>query len=135
MTTATTTQAYATLIEANAFLATNSIWQEADEDDANDALLWGRYFIDLNFDCVIDYSNIDEEVKFANSILAYDYLVQGDLFFDNESKIKIKRVKAGTVESETEYTTGKSSRPSSLSKVIAILKPVCNYVKGKLVRV
>ena len=135
MTTATVTQAYATLVEANAYLSTKSDWQDGDEELTTDALLWGRYYIDLNFDCVVDYSNISDEVKFANSVLAYDYFSQGDLFFVNSSSIKRKMVKAGSVESETEYASGKTFRPNSLSKVIAILKPVCNYTKGSLVRV
>jgi len=135
MATATPTQAYVTLTEANAYLAIKEDWQDGDEELTADALLWGRYYIDANFDCVIDYDNISEEVKFANSLLGYDYFNQGDLFFINDSSVKMKRVKAGSVESETEYTSGKTTRPNSLDKVIAILKPVCDFTKSNLVRV
>lgn len=135
MTTATTSQFYVTSIESDEFLALKEDWLDLDDEIKNDALLWGRYYIDVNFNCVIDYSNVVEEVKHANSLLAYDYFIQGDLFFDNKKNVKSKKVTAGKVKTETDYGYAKSDKPNSLSKVIAILKGVCSHSKGGLTRV
>lgn len=134
-TAATPTQAYATVVEADAFLDLKTDWLDLDNDVKEDALLWGRYFIDINFDCTVDMDAIDEEVKYANSLLAYDYFVQGDLFFDNQKAVKRKEVVAGKVESIKEYFTQSTDGPNSYSKVVAILKNVCNQSRGSLVRV
>ena len=135
MTTATPVQSYATAAEADAYLPLKEDWLDLDDDVKDDALLWARYFIDVNFDCVVDYSAIDDEVKYATSLLAYDYFIQGDLFFDNKKNVKSKKVVAGKVETETDYGYARTEQPNSLSKVIAILKTVCNHSKGSLVRV
>lgn len=135
MTTATPIEAYATVAEADVFLALKSDWLALTDVVKLDALLWGRYFIDSNFDCVVDMTAIDEEVKYANSLLAYDYFYQGDLFFDNQRVVKSKKVVAGKVESERTYASISRDGPSSMSKVVAILKSVCNRTSGALVRV
>ena len=57
-------------------------------------MLWGRYYIDTKFTCTIDADVIPEEFKYANTLLAKDYIIQGDLFFDNEHSVKKKLVKA-----------------------------------------
>jgi len=135
MATATPTQTYATASEADAFLELHEDWVDLDEPVKLDALLWGRYYIDANFDCVVDYDDISEEVKYATSLLAYDYFIQGDLFFDNKKNIKSKKVDADGVLVEKDYGYAKADKPNSLSKVIAILKTVCNHSKGSLTRV
>ena len=135
MTTATVTQSYATIQEADSYLSIHDDWLDLDDDVKTDALLWGRYFIDSNFDCVVDMDDIDEEVKYANSLLAYDYNVQGDLFFDNQRVVKSKKVVAGKVESERTYSSISRDGPGSMSKVVAVLKSVCNRTSGALVRV
>lgn len=135
MTTATPTQSYATEAEADIYLAIHEDWLDLDSEVKEDALLWGRYYIDANFDCVVDYSAISDEVKYANSLLAYDYFIQGDLFFDNKKNVKSKKVDADGVLVETDYGYAKADQPNSLSKVVAILKTVCNHSKGGLVRV
>lgn len=135
MTDATPTQAYATADEADTYLALKEDWLDLDEEVKLDALLWGRYFIDANFDCTIDMDAIAEEVKYANSLLAYDYFIQGDLFFDNQRSVKQTKVVAGKVESEKTYFTQSKDGPASYSKVVAILKPICNKTIGQLTRV
>ena len=128
-------QAYATTAESDTYLALKTDWIDADDDVKADALLWGRYYIDANFDCEIDADDIPDEAKLSNSLLGYDYFTQGDLFFDNQSNIILKRVKAGSVESETEYSKGVTTKPNSHSKVVAIMAPICNTTYGSLVRV
>ncbi len=135
MATATAIQFYATADEADVFLVLREDWTDLDSEVKDDALLWARYYIDANFDCVVDYDAISEEVKYATSLLAYDYFIQGDLFFDNKKNIKSKKVKAGQVETETDYGYSTADKPNSLSKVIAVLKTVCNHSQGSLTRV
>lgn len=135
MTTATTTQSYATPSEADGYLALKETWIDLDDEVKQEALLSARYYIDTNFDCVVDMDLIDDEVKHANSLLAYDYFIQGDLFFDNKKNIKSKKTVAGPVETETDYGYSRADRPNSLSMVIGILKSVCNHTKTGLVRV
>jgi len=135
MTTITVMDSYATVAEAKIYLAIRDDWNFADKKTKEDALLWGRYYIDANFNCVIDFDAIPDEVKFANSLLAYDYFSQGDLFFDNQSNVLIKKIKAGPVETETEYQSGKTEKPNSLSKVVSILSVLCSNTQGTLVRV
>ena len=64
MTIATPTQSYATIAEADAYLKLKETWIALNNDDKDDALLWARYFIDINFDCTIDMDAIDDEVKY-----------------------------------------------------------------------
>lgn len=135
MTTATPIEAYATPAESDQYLAIHDDWIALTNEVKLDALLWGRYFIDVTFDCVIDMDAIDEEVKYANSLLAYDYFIQGDLFFDNQQVVKQKKVVAGKVETEKTFQTSSKTGPASYSKVVAILKPVCSKVHGTLKRV
>ena len=124
--TLTVQGAYASVAEADAFLSNDDVWLELEENVKEDALLWGRYYIDTKFTCTVDSEVIPEEFKFANTLLAKDYTLQGDLFFDNEDSVKKKFVKAGEVESETTYMSGKKSSPASVSKSIAVLHAYCS---------
>ena len=135
MATVTVQQAYATVSEAKVYLALEDAWLDLDTKVKEDALLWGRYYIDANFDCIIDADNIPDEVKFANSLLGFDYFNQGDLFFDNRDGVILNRVKAGSVESEKEYERGIRVKPNSISKVTSVLLSVCNRISNKLTRV
>ena len=135
MTDATILQSYATVIQADTFLELHEDWLDLDEPVKEDALLSARYFIDANFSCSIDMDAIPEEVSYANSLLAYDYFIQGDLFFDNSKSIKATKVVAGKVESEKEYFHNTKEKPNSLGKIKAILKNVCTSNVGRLVRV
>jgi len=135
MTDATPIQAYATADEADAYLELHEDWLDLDSEVKDDALLWGRYFIDVKYDCEVDMDAIDDEVKYANSLLAYDYFIQGDLFFDNHESLKLKKVVAGKVSSEKEYFANSKTKPNSYSKVTAILKGVCSKTRGSLTRV
>ncbi len=129
--------AYATITEADAYLAIRSDWLVLTNVVKDDALLWARYFIDTNFNCVVDYDVIAEEVKYANSLLAYDYFVQGDLYFDNEQVIKSKKVGAGkgAVLTEKTFQNPVRTRPNSMSKVVSVLKSICQKTSGTLIRV
>ena len=135
MTDATVLQSYATILQADTYLEIHTDWLDLWDEVKEDALLSARYFIDSNFSCSIDVDAIPEEVSYANSLLAYDYYIQGDLFFDNSKSTKRTKVVAGKVESEKEYFYGSKEKPSSLGKVKSILKSVCTSNVGRLVRV
>lgn len=126
--------AYATIAEADLYLAIRADWLSLTTEVKDDALLWARYFIDTNFNCIIDYDAIPEEVKYANSLLAYDYFIQGDLYFDNEQIVKSKKVVAGKVETEKSFQAPSGTVPNSISKVVSILKPICSKTSGNLER-
>lgn len=131
MTTATPIQSYVTVLESDVFLEIHEDWLDLDDEVKEDALLWGRYFIDTNFNCVVDMDAIDEEVKYANSLLGYDYFIQGDLFFDNQQAVKQKKTVAGKVETEKTYQSPSVDGPNSYSKVIAILAPICSKTSAR----
>ena len=135
MTDATVLQSYATILQADTYLEIHTDWLDLWDEVKEDALLSARYFIDANFSCSVDMDAIPEEVSYANSLLAYDYYIQGDLFFDNSKSTKRTKVVAGKVESEKEYFHNTKEKPNSLGKVKAILKNVCTSNVGRLVRV
>lgn len=104
---------YCTVAEADVFLASSSIWNATPTAEKEQALFWGRVWLDANFICsdLLAYPDSPSEtVKFANALLAEDYL-DGTLT-DNENTSSgvtgIKRLmqKAGSVEQETEYFEG-----------------------------
>ena len=128
-------EAYATSAEADVFLASNATWLNLSKPEKDDALLWLRYYIHDNFDCYLSTLDaIPEELKYANSLLAADYSVDGTLYQTNtESGLKLKRVKAGDVETEKEYfegNTSSSSEPSSIRQVRGLLSSICTRTSG-----
>ena len=128
---------YCTLDEAKVFLKGSETWENAETSAKNNALFWGRVYIDSNYSCVtIDPSAIPEEIKFANALLAEDYL-EGTLIDDGSSisgNITMKRVKAGSVESETEYGSGtKSGNPQD--DVDRLLHDLCTKKGGSVTKI
>lgn len=102
---------YCTVSEANTYLVGSSAWADANTTQKNSALFWGRIHLDSKYSCVaFDEDDPPDEVKYANALLAEDYL-QGTLLDDGtdvNGRIKLKRSKAGSVETETEYLGGAS---------------------------
>jgi len=120
----TTEQAYATVTDADLYFSTNSVWSALTTEQKTDALLWGRYWIDITYDCSA-LTDTTRELVISNCLLALDYVEQGDLFFANDSTIKKERIKAGSVETETEYLSGAKQLPNSAVKVFALLSSIC----------
>ena len=87
---------------------------------------FGRVYIDQNYSCVqFDENNPPDAIKYANALLAEDY-IQGKLIADGgqvRGAVKSERVKAGSVESETEYFG--SSTTSYQADVDYILSQYC----------
>jgi len=114
--------AYATVSEASAYLIGKTAWTAAAFQTKTDGLLEARYYIDSQYSCPsFDQSDPPDEIKFASSLLAYDFVLAGDIFYVNQSGIKKKRVKAGSVEVETEYIGANKIKPTTKGQVDAIL--------------
>jgi hypothetical protein len=125
--TLTVTQAYATVAEADVYLENDATWNALSDESKTDALLDARYWIDSTFSC--DFTTdttIPDEMKYANSKLAAEYAAD-ETIFDNPVSVKRERVKADTVESEKEYSGGKSNTPKALTIVKAIVSDYCTH--------
>jgi len=122
---------YATVEEADVFLVGSTDWEAATVEQKEDALVWGRYYMDSTFICPnLDESDPSEEIKYANSLCGEDYL-QGTLLNADGTKtptIRQERVKAGSVESETEYAYAYGSNPQQ--DVDSLLFEQCSKQTG-----
>jgi hypothetical protein len=118
-------QGYCTVGEADVYLENSANWSSATDEDKFDAVLDARYYLDVNFYCDLSsYDEIPDEMKYANAVLAND-AIGGTGVFDHSPAVKLKKVKAGSVMSETEYTSGSRPSPPSFAKVKGILQGLC----------
>ncbi len=116
-------EGYCTIAEADEFLPNDAVWLAATDAVKEDAIMWGRYYIDANYYVDLDsWDEIPEPVKFANALMAAD-LVNGFEILDpaNLDILKRKTLKAGSVEKTVEYVAGISNKPPSYEKIAAIL--------------
>lgn len=120
---------YATIAEASVYLSEVNSWLSASNQSKQNALMWGRYYIDQNYTSTFDQSAPPTEVKFANALLASDFLTDGDLFYSNDVPVKSKTVKAGSVEVSKTYQAY-SKKPTSIGRVDAILSSVATRIGG-----
>lgn len=126
------TESYATLQEAEVYLEDNVAWQAAEDEVKSAGLLAGRYYIDITFSCdLTDYDNltIPEALKYANSLLAADYVVNTSVF-DSGVKIQEQEVEAEGVRSKKVFSTPKKNKPPSLVIVQGVLKELCSFNGG-----
>lgn len=123
-------------------------WSNASAADKEFSLTMGRLYIDQKYTCsdtstwdTTDYTTIPDEVQRANAILGEDY-IKGELTQTEvpvSGPITSKRVKAGSVESETTYlgyysTATKKFDPKQ--EVTMLLSPYCTLGGSKtLIRV
>jgi len=131
MVTLTVKESYATLDEADLYFEDTILWLEAEEQTKLDGLIYGRYYIDQNFTCVDpgELDTIPDELKYANSLLALDY-ISDQTIFDSGANLKRELVQAGSVISENEYFSGASNKPASLGIVRGVLKGICSFSKA-----
>ena len=134
---------YCTLIFANANNKSTN-WTSQSEDEKNYAITFGRIYIDKKYTCLDpddneawewdtdDYTTIPDEVQKANAILAEQFVL-GNLT-SNEPTVSgpiiKKRVKAGSVESETMYKGyySTSSKFNDFQKEVSmLLSPYCIF--------
>lgn len=122
---------YVTVAEADVYLALDTTWLATDEPHKEDALLQARYYIDATYSGCFDQSSPPDEVKYASSLLGADYISSGDLFYSNTQAIKMKRTKAGSVETEKEFTGSSKQKPASIGQVDAIMASLgCTNTSG-----
>lgn len=134
---------YATVSEANSYLADSDEWSDLDTSEKNSHLLNGRYYIDANYSCVIPTTYgeevIPEEFKYANSLLANADAIDGLFGIDKTvgNPIVKKRSKAGDVESEITYSGSRSTGVNlntidNYPQVTSLLSEYCSRTKSSL---
>lgn len=130
---------YATVIEADAYLSSNSVWLSLSTSEKDDHLLNGRYYIDANYTCseLLDTDPIPEEYKYANSLLAEIDMTTGLYIVDKTGGAPVvqKMAKAGPVEVETTYAGSRSTETKlgaidKYPRVTALLSEFCTLNKG-----
>lgn len=123
-------------------------WSDASSSEKQMAITYGRLFIDQTYTCsdtedwdVTDYTTIPDEVQRANAILA-EYHILGTLLPLTEQvsgPITQKKVKAGSVESETTYMGAYASKGKTIDQkpeITMLLSPYCSLGKSRdLIRV
>lgn len=124
------TEAYATVSQADLYLENIPSWVAATDEDKADALLYARYYIDNNFSCIdiTDDAEVPEELQFANSLVASDYIVDNEVL-QSGANLKRELVIAGSVTSENEYFNGATNKPPSLGIIKGVLKDICSFSK------
>jgi hypothetical protein len=116
------TGTFASLSEADVYLERSQKWSSSSDEDKITALIATRWFLESKYSCYIS-GTIPDELKYANSLLAADYVLSSS-FFETTTNKKMVRVKAGPVESETDFSATIRLPPSWLN-VKEILLPIC----------
>ena len=120
---------YVTVAEADVYLANSTIWQASTTEEKDTALFWGRLYLDSNYSCIyFDSDSPPDEIKYANSLLGEDYL-DGTLIktgSESSGKVKLKRSKAGGVESEKEFFQPGETLSSYRDDVDTLLYGICS---------
>ncbi len=131
------TDTYTDIDTADSYLVLKNDWLELSNESKQEALLNARMYIDENFSIddvtdVSDLSVVPDALQFASSLLAYDSVINGDLFVKHTTReVFEKSVKAGSVMSSKKYKTGqKDLRPSSYGKVKVLLSSLYTNLTG-----
>ena len=101
---------------ADTFLADSTDWNNATDSEKDNALFWGRTYLDSYYKCPnLDENNPSSEIQYANALLAEDY-IQGTLLSStgssNTSTVRKKKTSAQTgTSTETEYSAGVVTNP------------------------
>jgi hypothetical protein len=123
---------YVTILESDEFLENSVIWGAATDPEKEQALFWGRVWIDTNFLCPDLLENppvISDNVKYANSLLGEDYLDGYLVDISDEIRgkdIKSTSKKAGSVEDSVEYFESYGGVDKQ-ADVKALLKSECTF--------
>jgi len=122
------TDSYCTLNEADSYLENNTVWNAASDEDKEEALLEARYHIDITYECDLATETvIPDALKYATAILAAEAIADSAIFNSSPS-VQKERVKADSVEAETEYFTGSKSQPKKTKQVTSILQSICTKI-------
>lgn len=129
--TLTVTEAYATIAQASVYLFNDVVWNATNANDQNDALIYGRYYIDAHFDCISSLDTIPDELIYANSLLASDYL-NNPSAFESQVLLVAKSVTAGPVKVYKKFNGTSKVKPASSIKVNVLLNTVCGSFSSNL---
>lgn len=125
---------YITLVDADAYLGSREPWTSSSDELKNDALSYGRLYIDQNYHCPnVDFSGeIPSEIQIANAELANLYLTDSlNLYPSQEAKNLVEtKVKAGSVESLKKYNSGATSSIDTNPQISALITNVCYFSSG-----
>ena len=119
------TDAYATVDETDAYLENDSTWNAITNEAKENALLWGKYYIDERYDCVDVLDAISDELRYSNSLLAADYAAT-PATFKPQVQVLVKTVQAGSVKTHKEFAATNKIVPSNSIKVKTILSKICS---------
>lgn len=95
--------------------AKSSEWAALTDPQKENALSWGRMYIDGFYTCTpaIDSAAPSDSVQIANALLG-DYYAQGKLYPNSgshEADLAGKKIKAGSVEMDKTYATTPGGSP------------------------
>ncbi len=121
-------EGFVTIAEADVYLETNSDWDSLSDELKQNAIVAGRYYIDGKYNSEVT-GDMPDELKFANSLLASDYIAS-TASFDSSPNVRKKRSKAGTVENEVENVGGGNIAPKSWQQVKSILQSILPTPSG-----
>ena len=123
---------YCDIACADTFLADSTVWNDATDSEKNNALFWGRTWIDSNYRCSnLDENNPSSEIQYANALAAEDYL-EGTLLSStgssNTQTVKKTKTSAQTgTSTEKEFSGGTTTNPQQ--DIDALLSEQCTKSK------
>ncbi|MDX1698961.1 MAG: hypothetical protein R3250_00015 [Melioribacteraceae bacterium] len=129
---------YCDIACADTYLANSTTWSNATDPEKNNALFWGRTWLDSFFRCPnLDENNPSDEIQYANALAAEDYL-QGTLLASDGSSsnftVRSEEVSAQTgTHVDTEYMGGLSTNPQQ--DIESLLAEQCSKSSGKYYKV
>lgn len=120
---------YVTLANAETINAGNTAWDAASDSEKNDALSYGRQYIDRYYVLTIfDEDDAPNEIQMGNCLFAIEYL-EGDLFTAPEANVGEETLKAGPVTVQTKFT--RSEGTSIIDPFPSISSVMYEYAKWK----
>lgn len=115
---------FITVEEADASLVDPDNWDGGTLSEKEQALSYGRIFIEANYNCWYTEEDAPDVLKLANALLA-DAHMGKDIFVTEENKgVKRKMVKAGPVITDTMYDNYASKTSDPHPKVTALLATI-----------
>lgn len=120
---------YVTLANADTINDGNTAWDAASDDEKDDALSYGRQYIDRYYVLsVFDEDDAPEEIQMGNCLFAIEYL-EDDLFTAPEANVGEETLKAGTVTVTTKFT--RSEGTSVIDPFVSISSVMYEFAKWK----
>lgn len=119
---------------ADPYLANCADWQAADDPTKTDALGVAQTYFDARYSCACEtpQENIDQAISYLACMQ-----LQGKLYpSDDETRgqyVTREMVKAGSVESDTEWSVGVKVGASELKRIDDVLYPYCKRITANTV--